>query len=268
AVDGPSVRVGSVVTGDGAMTLEDPSESFCQIGVEPYDIAALVGCDPSLGDGQCGLGESCYVHPDSPTVVQSGVCLRSEQVDALSGPCRDFLITSRRYSVRESASGRLELVPRRRALRTSPVAGCESDAQCQLLADQERAVASPEHPIDLEAEEGDEEVERSWTCAPDPTRAPGPDRCQMTCETGEDCEPGHGCDGGFCVEGVVPPQQCVSALQRYQIRASEAFVVIGDRTGYLHDLIRDPDTGMCVPDPDASPLLQGRIPLVAPPCTG
>ncbi|HLU68069.1 MAG TPA: hypothetical protein VKZ63_17415 [Kofleriaceae bacterium] len=268
AVDGPSVRVGSVVTGDGAMTLEDPSESFCQIGVEPYDIAALVGCDPSLGDGQCGLGESCYVHPDSPTVVQSGVCLRSEQVDALSGPCRDFLITSRRYSVRESASGRLELVPRRRALRTSPVAGCESDAQCQLLADQERAVASPEHPIDLEAEEGDEEVERSWTCAPDPTRAPGPDRCQMTCETAEDCEPGHGCDGGFCVEGVVPPQQCVSALQRYQIRASEAFVVIGDRTGYLHDLIRDPDTGMCVPDPDASPLLQGRIPLVAPPCTG
>jgi hypothetical protein len=51
------------------------------------------------------------------------------------------------------------------------------------------------------------------------------------------------------------------------VRGSDSFVVIGDRTGYLHNRIEDATTGECVADPDANPLQIGRIPLTAPPCT-
>ena len=264
-VDGPPVRVGRITAEGGQVALEDPAAPFCAIGAEEQDVLVLAGCDPSVGSAQCGLGETCYVHPDSPTVVASGVCLPSDQIDALSGGCRNFLITRRQYSIRETSAGRLLLGVRRRVLRTTPLAGCESDAQCETLADVEATLPDPAHPIDLEDAAA---AEGSWVCAPDPTRASSGDKCQMSCETSEDCDAGHACQGGFCVEGVLPPAQCVAALQRYQVRASEAFVVIGDRTGYLHDRVRDPDTGLCVEDPDASPLLAGRIPLDPPDCTG
>jgi hypothetical protein len=149
-------------------------------------------------------------------------------------------------------------------LRTTPVGGCDADAQCRQLAQVVPLLSDPAHPRDIEAEED----VRPWVCAADPSRAPGQDRCQLSCQTSTDCDPGDSCQGGFCVEGALPPGECLAALQRYQIRAADAFVVIGDRTGYLHNRIRDPDTGECVADPDASPLLVGRIPLEAPPCSG
>jgi hypothetical protein len=96
---------------------------------------------------------------------------------------------------------------------------------------------------------------------------PGVDRCQLTCEEPTDCDAGTVCSGGFCIEGVIPPAACVGGLQRYSLHASDAFVAIGDRTGYLHDVIEGAG-GQCVRDPASNPLVVGRIPLAVPACTG
>ena len=106
------------------------------------------------------------------------------------------------------------------------------------------------------------------SCMADPSRAPGPDRCVMACDADHACADGTICDGGVCVEGVVPPLQCLPGVQRYDVRASDAFTVIGSTAGYVHPITADPTTGECVRDPAASPLEIGRIPLTAPPCLG
>jgi len=58
------------------------------------------------------------------------------------------------------------------------------------------------------------------------------------------------------VDGVAP--------QRFDLRAGEAFAVLGSSSGYLHSVIADPN-GNCVNDPTASPYLVARVPLLAPP---
>ena len=264
-LDGPPVRNGLVEQLETHVRLRDPNSPFCQIGAEPFDIVSLIGCDPSFGDAQCGIGEVCYVHPDSPTVVPTGICMPAGKTDELSGLCRDFLITRRQYAARSVYAGEVTLGNRRRVLRTTPLAGCTSDEQCQEMAAFENTLPDPSPPVDFGATLPASDFQ--WTCAPDPTRATAPDRCLMSCETSEQCEPGLACNQGFCIEGVIPPAECVSTVQRYTVRGSDAFVVIGDRTGYLHDRIADPDTGECVADPAANPLQIGRIPLTAPPCT-
>jgi hypothetical protein len=88
----------------------------------------------------------------------------------------------------------------------------------------------------------------------------------MTCEEDDDCATGTRCAGGYCVEGVVPPAECVGAVQRYELRVGDAFALIGDRTGFLHRRTMDPETGACVDDPAADGRLVGRVPLVAPAC--
>ena len=124
---------------------------------------------------------------------------------------------------------------------------------------------------------------RTWKCEADPDRAPLPPnnkRCTLKCDANADCALGTVCRGalegmpksGTCMEGVIPPQACVNAPQRYELRASEAFTVIGQEplfkgtgTGYLHPWIAD-SAGSCVRDPAANRLTIGRIPLKAPPC--
>jgi hypothetical protein len=71
---------------------------------------------------------------------------------------------------------------------------------------------------------------------------------------------------------VIPPQACVNAPQRYEVRASEAFTVIGSVSGYVHPFIENPDKSdplrahLCVPDKTASRLQLGRLGLTAPAC--
>ena len=48
--------------------------------------------------------------------------------------------------------------------------------------------------------------------------------------------------------------------QRYELRAGEAFTVIGTRSGYIHPIIADAG-GNCVEEPNANPFQVGRIPL-------
>src|SRR6185503_11600188 len=147
-LDGPPVRNGVVEQLPTRVRLRDPNRPFCSTGAEPFDVITLIGCDPALGDAQCGIGEVCFVHPDSPTVVPSGICMPFGKTDELSGLCRDFLITRRQYAARSVYSGEVTLGNRRRVLRTTPIAGCTSDAQCGQLADYETTLPDPADPID------------------------------------------------------------------------------------------------------------------------
>ena len=99
-------------------------------------------------------------------------------------------------------------------------------------------------------------------------------RCLNVCTTDTDCGFGAVCQAnptapspqtGFCMEGVTPPQACVNAPQRYELRAGEAFAVVGSLHGYVHPIVADA-SGSCVRDPNANPLQIGRIPLDALPC--
>lgn len=261
-VDGPPVRIGLVRVGGTGMRVVDASRPFCAAGVEPHDQVVLRGCDPNQGNLDCPLDYSCYVHPDAE--VATGSCLPTDQIDFLAGPCRDFLVSRRVYSVGAAAADELPLVERPRVLRTSPLTGCTSAQQCQQLADVEARLVTSAHPVD-----DDTTAEpRMWACEQEPSRGPGPDRCVMHCQSDDDCLSGDVCnDAGVCVMGPVPPLQCVTGAQRYEMRASEAFVVIGSRTGYLHPIVEGPG-GVCQRDPGAHPLEVGRIPLTAPACAG
>jgi hypothetical protein len=269
-IDGPPVRSGTIDVNGFEIALIDPSDSLCQMGAEPLDLVQLIGCDPSVGDLQCGLGETCFVHPETPSSITTGVCMPSDRTEQLAASCRDFLISRRTYSAERVASDRLMLVPRRRVLRTSPVEGCDSDAQCVQMAQLEQTLTDPQHPVSL----GTPIIERDWVCRQDPTRPVAADRCVMACESEDDCEDGNVCLAGYCNEGSPPGQECVQAVQRYQVRASDAFVALGASSGYLHNRIRnpepvpgsDPEIHECMVDPNASPLMVGRIPLHPPPC--
>lgn len=270
SVDGPAVRESQISVDVNGMRVVDQGRPFCDAGVEPFDIVQLRGCDPSVGNANCPVGYRCFVHPQSQ-VQGMGACMRADEADRLAETCREFLTSLRRYTVKTAESGELLLMPRRHELRTTPINGCVSDQQCQSLADYAAKTLSSSHPVDDRTPTD----AHAWSCIEDPMRAPiaSGKRCVMRCATTADCTPGTVCQGGvvgqpasgMCMEGVVPPQSCVNAPQRYELRAGEAFAVVGTRTGFLHPLIEDTN-GRCVRDPMASPLLAGRIPLVAPAC--
>ncbi len=265
AVDGPAVRESQMFADGAGIRMVDASKPYCEAGVEPYDILQLRGCDPSLGDNGCPIGYTCFVHPQSQ-VAGLGACMLTDEAERLANACRDFLVSLRRYTIRFSKSGELQLLPRKHELSTTPITGCTDDAQCEELADYAAALPSSANPI----EAAPATDSHTWACREDPDRRPGGNgsplkRCLMTCETETDCVAGTVCSGGYCMESVTPPQSCINAPQRYELRAGEAFAVLGTRTGYQHPIIADPN-GNCVRDPAANPLLAGRIPLSAPAC--
>jgi hypothetical protein len=283
------VRQGLVPVDGTGMRLTDGARPFCALGVEPFDNVTFIGCDPTRGSLDCGVGETCFVHPDAQTGT-AGACLPESEVDFLAGPCRDFLVTRRRYAVTQAEAGQLKLTERRRVLRTTPVTGCVDVAQCDVLARQEHFMANGEEPFERDVE--DEPAPRNWSCEPDPSRGGTINRCQQrcnddlprttpaeeviadaaTCGASTVCSQ-KGDDGwGYCVEGVVPPLQCVRGRQRYLVRGTDAFVVTHVAAGdtgpatYDHAIVADA-AGVCVRDPAANPLQISRIPLRPAPCT-
>jgi hypothetical protein len=283
------VRQGLVPVDGTGMRLTDGAKPFCALGVEPFDNVTFIGCDPTRGDLDCGVGETCFVHPDAQTGT-AGACLPESEVDFLAGPCRDFLIARRRYAVAQSEAGQLKLAERRRVLRTTPVTGCVDAPQCEVLARQEHFMANAEEPFERDAD--DEPAPKNWTCEPDPSRGGSINRCQQrcnddlprndeaeaaiadaaTCGAGNVCSQ-KGVDGwGYCVEGVVPPLQCVRGRQRYLLRGTDAFVITHVAAGdtgpatYDHAIVAD-SAGACVRDPAANRLQVSRIPLRPAPCT-
>ncbi|HET9991244.1 MAG TPA: hypothetical protein VFQ65_22090 [Kofleriaceae bacterium] len=264
--NGPPVRTSMMNIDADGIRLDDQTHPYCDAGVEPWDIVQLRGCDSTLGDTDCPIGYTCFVHPESQ-VANLGACMLKNEADRLAVACKAFLTSLRQYTVAHASSGELKLIPRKHVLRTTPVDGCTSDAQCQDLAsfllqnESSNPPISDTTPADL----------HHYSCAPDPARAPDPttgaplNRCIETCSSDADCDAGAVCDNGTCYDGVIPPQSCVNAPQRYEVRASEAFVVAGETAGYNHPIIADA-AGNCVRDPNASRFDIGRIPLKAPAC--
>jgi hypothetical protein len=270
AVDGPAVRMSQVMIDGAGMHLVDASRPYCDAGVEQFDVVQMRGCDPALGDAGCPIGYTCYVHPQSQ-VVGIGACMLAEEAERLSNTCKSFLTSLRRYTVGTASNGELRLVPRKSVLRTTPINGCDTDVQCEVLADyaiQNSSAANPGDP-------GLPTDPKTWRCLADNDRRPTTTgkRCLNVCETDADCGFGTVCQGhpgaapqsGFCMEGVVPPQACVNAPQRYELRAGDAFAVVGTRQGYIHPIISNSGDA-CVRDTTANPLQTGRIPLDAPAC--
>jgi hypothetical protein len=271
-VDGPAVRIAQMAVDAGGMRLVDQTQPFCDAGVEDYDIVQFRGCDPSLGNAQCPVGYTCYVHPNSQ-ISGLGACMLTDEADRLADACKDFLTSLRRYTVARSASGELRLAPRKSILATTPIDGCVDDNQCNALADYSARLNTSTNPIDMTTENP-----RNFRCIVDAERAPldAPGetgkRCVETCTAASPCSTGRicripaGATEGMCYEGVVPPQACVNAPQRYEVRAHDAFTFIGSLSGYVHGTIRDPNSDRCIRDPNAHPFDVGRIPLKAPAC--
>lgn len=260
-IDGPSTRSGLTMVDGTGMRIVEPGGPYCAAGVEPFDVVSLAGCNPANNNLDCDVGHTCYAHPDSASGV--GACFPSGQVEALASACRDFLVSDRTYAATAVTSGELRLTGRRVVLRTTPLDGCTSAAQCDELETVEARLTSATDPgTDTTVPT----TPHAWACEADPSRAPGIDRCVMSCTTEADCSTGAVCEAGRCVQGVVPPLQCALGIQRYDLRASEAFTVIGSRTGYQHPWIVGPGDA-CVRNAAAPRDLIGRIPLRVPPCT-
>lgn len=263
----PGVRLGYLER-DGGFTLRDGGAPFCEMGAEPGDVVTLRGCNPALGNQHCQGSDVCAVLPDIDVQSQLGICLPAGSENLAQQTCLPFFASRRRFLVEQTFAGRLVLGERKRVLRTTPETGCSSATQCAALYDleQDLALGRPLQRVSPPTTD-------RWACEPafvaDPVTGPARDVCIMTCASDLDCENGWQCSGdGYCVEAALPPPECVKTLQRYDVRAGNAFAVIGTATGFLHDRVADPDTGECVADPAANPLSRGRVPLSVPPCTG
>ena len=267
SVDGSAVRTGFFQTDAGGFRVTEGGAPYCAFGVEPYDFVELIGCDPRVGDIQCGLDQTCLVHPAAPASVNRGLCVPTDQALALTNACRSVLVSDRIYSIATPTAGALQLSERRRVLRTGPLDGCVDATECESLAILEQTLGDAGHPVEQAADPPNVDL-LSWSCEADPTRAPGVDRCVMTCADDAGCENGFVCSAGYCVSGTLPPPECLASLQSYVVRGGESFVAIGSTTGYVHDRIADTTTGECIADPNASPLLRGRVRLRPDPCSG
>lgn len=270
SVDGPIIRTGQIFVDGQGMRITDPAQPFCDMGVEPFDTVDLRGCNPANGDSDCPSGYTCYVHPES-VGVGIGACMLASEAPRLADACFPFLTTLRRYTVGQRVdSGDLVLLERKHELAMAPIDGCVDDAQCDQLAQDAAKINANADPFTSRTH---------WTCQTDPLRAPiHPDparnkRCVQACSTDPahpwDCATGAICrplaansTEGVCMEGVEPPQACVNGPQRYDVRASEAFTVIGSQSGYVHSITRNAD-GTCTrpPDPTTGAVQIGRVPL-------
>ncbi len=274
AANGPPVREGMWTTDATGMSITDQSLPFCAAGAQPWDVLQVRGCDPTLGNAECPPDYDCFVHPDS-LVPGIGQCMLSTEADRLADACKEFLISDRRYTIAQTTTGTITLLPRKHVLRTSPLDGCTDDTECQKLANYALQNNSPNNPID----DTTAPDTHKWSCILDPQRAPDLDdsgnlikRCVETgllTETGgcvaDSDAIGTVCQSGLCMEGIAPPQSCVNAAERYEIDVGEAYAVAGSISGFHHNIIADAN-GNCINNPNGSPFNIGRIPLRAPPC--
>ena len=239
AIDGPIVRTGELsIENAGGMDLVDATAPFCDAGVEPYDIVQLRGCDPSHGDADCPFGYTCFVHPDSQ-VAGLGACMRRERggaprrrvqgVPDLAAPLHGRQVDHRRARA-DAAHARSAHDAGRRLHGRRPVPEPrELPAAARRLAQPRRRHVGLGH-AHLRVPRGP--VAQADRRAP--ARAASRPARPTTTATAAPCA-----TAALCMEGVVPPQACVNAPQRYELRAGEAFAVVGSVSGYVHPIIAD-----------------------------
>jgi len=237
----------SPVPGQLELTLEDQSGPFCDLGAEERDIVRLLGC---LNDTGCALDETCYFDPETPANLP-GMCLPRGHIDELAGQCKPLLISQRKYLIKASGGGagtveatRLTLVPKPTVLTTTPLGGCSSNKQCELLYKDEQKLSGV--PAD-----------KTYTCQATPERG-GPDACVAVCPNNQDaeCPTGSVCQDLRCVEGAFVPAACYGPLQLYDVRAGNAYTVVGSVSGYVHDRVVGAN-GVC--ESTHEPLRVGRF---------
>lgn len=272
-INGPVVRLGSLaVNGAGTMTMTDRSKPYCAAGVEPFDLLQLRGCDPTATTNTCPIGMRCFLHPEAALGV--GTCIPEKATSSFIDLCRDFMVSVRRYTVDATPlAGALTLLPRYRELRSTPLTGCavlddgtNDNSECNRLARYEARQVTDKHPF----EDVNTPAARRYQCRSDMNRKGGLNRCVMTCNSDIDCDSSSSCDEAahVCMEGPIPPAECVAGVQRYDLRAGEAFTVLGGASGYVHPIIKESATSdKCVRSTAAADKLKlGRVPLTAPPC--
>ena len=145
-------------------------------------------------------------------------------------------------------------------LSSTPVGGCADDSQCAELheaevAAKEAARAPGAGPL----------PRFRFQCQSDSIASEK--TCVMSCrQTDDSCQEGSLCVAGRCVLGPIPPPECVAPLQRFEVTATDAFTVVGAKTGYLHRRVVDEISGACTDDPTQSPLTVGRFHRDEPVC--
>ena len=251
---------------DGAsMRLDAPAANLCGVGAQPGDIARLIGC---TGNGDCAIDETCYIHPQAVGGINgvTGMCVPSDRVIEFSADCQSLLTTVRRYSVVDVADDHVVFATRPRTMPETPIDGCTDTPQCTAL--QEKVLSARE---DAAGQPRNTLTRYAFTCETDDIMG-GPKRCIEVCGAQNACEPGTTCERisgramDRCVLGPIPPPKCIAPLQRYELRAGDAFTVVSSVAGYRHRGTVDPDTKACLVDPDKSSLLVARFGRNEPAC--
>ena len=249
-------KTGKLLYDNNQIKLIDNNAPFCDMGASSYDVLTLSGCRSGL---ECPIDSVC-VFPDNRTESGHGLCFDKNQADQKQTECSQFIGSNRRYSIAEIKSDEVVLMERRRILRTTPMNGCDSDIQCQMLADLEIGLASSNDFVDPISSE------YQFSCEPDISRKAVIDRCIMICSSDDECEEGFACSNNYCVEGVLPSTDCFDDLQPYNVEASDSFTIQGSETGLLHNKVIDPDTGLCVESQNNSPWTNSRLSLLSSDC--
>ena len=191
------------------------------MGVEQGDFLHLLGCN---GDFDCGVGETCFVHPDAPSGLP-GMCLRSDALDTLEPRCANLLTSARVFTIGAGTSeGTLQLLPRPATLDISRRSkAATTRPECTTLENEELA--------QQELDEGDPTgtlVRHTWAC--EATNTDSVNRCVTTCASGKntECPAGAICQDHECVLGPTKgiDAECTTPLQNYELRAGRAFTVI------------------------------------------
>ncbi len=248
----------SAMSPGGTLKIDDSSGTLCELGAEKGDVARLLGCGV---DADCGPSEICAVHPQAP-VGSSGMCLPEAQRDVLLARCADLLTSFRKYSIERPYRDKLELRLRPVVMDGSPIDGCAGAAQCNAVYAGLKDDARFKQPVVTLPDQ-------TFTCEPDPYGVMGPlPRCIAICQSTAECVDGSVCDtdSGRCVWGPLPLPECVAPLQLYEVRAGDAFTMVGDVSGYHHRVIAAPSDGSCVVDTSKSPLLTSRFHRQEPLC--
>jgi hypothetical protein len=255
-----SRKSGGRVTAVGGdrLAIDAAGANLCTLGPKPHDMVRLLGC---TGNGDCAFDETCYVHPAAPIGV-SGMCVPTDRVVEFSADCQALLTTVRRYSIVDVNDDHVTLAARPRTLPETPIDGCTDADQCMAIQDKVLSIreAAAQPPVTL--------TRHQFTCGTDEFMG-GPPRCIETCDSQHACEPGATCEAstGRCVLGPIPQEKCVAPLQRYELRAGDAFTVVSSVAGYRQPGVQDPTTRECIADPTKSPLLVARFGRNEPLCT-
>ncbi|HKA86398.1 MAG TPA: hypothetical protein VKE22_01995, partial [Haliangiales bacterium] len=254
---------GRVTIADGGrMQLDASGANLCGLGAQQGDIVRLLGC---AINADCAVDETCYLHPQAPVGV-SGMCIPRDKVIEFSADCQSLLTSVRRYTIVDITDEGAVIAPRPRTLPETPLAGCTDTSQCEAI--QEKVLSARE---DAAGQARGTRARHAYACETDGPMGGSP-RCievcddQTACELGTTCERSPGQAMGRCLLGPMPPPKCIERLQRYELRAGEAFTVVSSVAGYRNRAVVDPGTKACVVDPQKSPLLVARFGRNEPPC--